>query len=959
MSIFIKDPYIFQSPTRFNKIVVNGVLGTDGSIELNGSTITSWPSGAGGVVTWGDITGYISDNATLQSALDAKYNGLPTQTGNAGKFLTTNGTIESWDTISAGDINVDSIVHNNSGNWDSVYLTVQNNSASLWNYQGTDIKSLTSNWENVYLLVNITSGIWMGTYTTVNSNSANWTTGYNNTLILSTYYINNTLNVNYLSAAIDDNTTDILTISTNVNNLLLSSTEWNALDLTVLVPYTGATSGVDLGNNWLTTNNRLRASGFYTHSGATEGAGFEYYSDERAQFKSIHPNTTQVGIALGAGWSAGTDPFGGPPGGLIAMEDSAGPSQGRILAILNEAGGPICLMPANTAGSTDTDNLKSYYGGVDIDGIFRLKSQTTNGFVKYLNGDGTFGVDTNDYQLSGTYLSGSYDVQNTLNINYLSSNIDNVYNTVNTNSASLWNYQGTDIKALTSNWENTYITVSTLSSTWVGGGGSWGSITGTLSTQTDLWDNLVTLSGRDNLSVDTIVTTNSSNWQDVYTTVGSNSGSWGGSSTTGFAHISGEVFTGNISISANTPTFTLISKDDSNNTATLSRNVTNRALTLKNYVGSPAVSPQSIYNTGTTTAPINAPSGAFPTSTGTVSYWFYKTGNPSSTITLFTKGDASTYVQTGLSTSGILTFSGTQTGTPNWSIASSALGNNVWINVTARWTTNSAELWINGSIIGSKDTVNSVNPTGTTYLYIANFIYGSGGTCYIDEYATWNRYLTDGEVGDIYNSGSSLYLVAANNFSSSGTPISTNLLGLYHFDGVLTDSSGNGYTATSSFTSYSGSIYKTVAPASTVEAQLIYSIDGLLAGEKGINTFGEIAGRTVIDGTTIRLNLGGVEKGQLNSTSLSQTLPHIITGSSDAIQLKVVANATQTNNLIEILASDGTTKLIYSNGAGVLLPLQKPTASAPTHIKGGIYFDTTLNKLRVGGLSAWETITSV
>lgn len=44
---------------------------------------------------------------------------------------------------------------------------------------------------------------------------------------------------------------------------------------------------------------------------------------------------------------------------------------------------------------------------------------------------------------------------------------------------------------------------------------------------------------------------------------------------------------------------------------------------------------------------------------------------------------------------------------------------------------------------------------------------------------------------------------------------------------------------------------------------------------------------------------------------------------------------------------------------GPLMPFQAPTASAPTYIKGGLYFDTTLNKLRVGGATGWETVTSV
>jgi len=41
-----------------------------------------------------------------------------------------------------------------------------------------------------------------------------------------------------------------------------------------------------------------------------------------------------------------------------------------------------------------------------------------------------------------------------------------VYSTVQTNSATNWNYQGTDIKALTANWQSTYTTVSSTSGTW-------------------------------------------------------------------------------------------------------------------------------------------------------------------------------------------------------------------------------------------------------------------------------------------------------------------------------------------------------------------------------------------------------------------------------------------------------------------------------------------------------------
>lgn len=67
--------------------------------------------------------------------------------------------------------------------------------------------------------------------------------------------------------------------------------------------------------------------------------------------------------------------------------------------------------------------------------------------------------------------------------------------------------------------------------------------------------------------------------------------------------------------------------------------------------------------------------------------------------------------------------------------------------------------------------------------------------------------------------------------------------------------------------------------------------------------------------------------------------------------------------LINNLEVVGTTSidggLITTNGLGVLLPAQAATTSAPAYVKGGVYFDTTLNKLRVGGATAWETITSV
>jgi hypothetical protein len=48
---------------------------------------------------------------------------------------------------------------------------------------------------------------------------------------------------------------------------------------------------------------------------------------------------------------------------------------------------------------------------------------------------------------------------------------------------------------------------------------------------------------------------------------------------------------------------------------------------------------------------------------------------------------------------------------------------------------------------------------------------------------------------------------------------------------------------------------------------------------------------------------------------------------------------------------------ITSNGT--ISPRMSTTALAPAYVKGAMYFDTTLNKLRIGGATAWETVTSV
>jgi hypothetical protein len=53
------------------------------------------------------------------------------------------------------------------------------------------------------------------------------------------------------------------------------------------------------------------------------------------------------------------------------------------------------------------------------------------------------------------------------------------------------------------------------------------------------------------------------------------------------------------------------------------------------------------------------------------------------------------------------------------------------------------------------------------------------------------------------------------------------------------------------------------------------------------------------------------------------------------------------------------TQVMALNASGSLSIYKATTAAAPAYVVGAMYFDTTLNKLRIGGASGWETVTSV
>ena len=97
---------------------------TNGQVLQYNATTQKWENSAASSGTWGSITGTLSDQTDLQTALNGKQatlvsganiktinnnsllgsgnidiDSLPSQTGQSGKFLTTDGTDASWATV--------------------------------------------------------------------------------------------------------------------------------------------------------------------------------------------------------------------------------------------------------------------------------------------------------------------------------------------------------------------------------------------------------------------------------------------------------------------------------------------------------------------------------------------------------------------------------------------------------------------------------------------------------------------------------------------------------------------------------------------------------------------------------------------------------------------------------------------------------------------------------------------
>lgn len=136
---------------------------------------------------------------------------------------------------------------------------------------------------------------------------------------------------------------------------------------------------------------------------------------------------------------------------------------------------------------------------------------------------------------------------------------------------------------------------------------------------------------------------------------------------------------------------------------------------------------------------------------------------------------------------------------------------------------------------------------------------------------------------------------------------------------------------------------------STSNAGSVQAAMSVNAYNNGTNWLGKLTGSTA----TIYNMSAGLHQWM---TSPSATTANVAFTPTVYMQISP-AGGVSIGNLTDPGASNlSVTGTIYSNG--IIRPQQATTAAAPAYVKGAIYFDTTLNKLRVGGATAWETISS-
>lgn len=253
----------------------------------------------------------------------------------------------------------------------------------------------------------------------------------------------------------------------------------------------------------------------------------------------------------------------------------------------------------------------------------------------------------------------------------------------------------------------------------------------------------------------------------------------------------------------------------------------------------PALSFGGTTNLVEANATILSGTGAF-----TITAWIYPTSFGTFPViagNYGTGGGNGTGFQFGINGSGVLGIYDGVTGITS----GQTISLNTWSFVAVKRSGTTVTFRINGTDYAGG------GPSSANISSTLNWVLGRGANYtserfsgVIDQHSVWNTALSSGSLDTIYNSGT----------GNPITPTANTLLLWEMTEGsgsTLADTSGNAHTGT--ITGATWTTGKVLMPATVTEVVVWSSENGLNASEAGIQTFGDIAGRSLIAGTSVYL----------------------------------------------------------------------------------------------------------
>lgn len=343
--------------------LTGGTVTSVGLSAPTGFSVSGSPVTVSGTLALSFASGYSLPTNVKQSNWDDAYTwvaAFPTQTGNAGKFLTTNGSILSW-------------ADNPLGTVTSVAMTVPTGltvSGSPITTSGT-------------LAVSLTAGYSIPT----TANQANWTTAYNDSII---------------SAAVTGTTTKTLTLNQQDGGTVTASwTDYDTAPVTSVFGRTGAVVAME-GDYTLTQ------LGDVTITTPTTGQVLKYNGTTWINDTDANTGTvTSVGMTVPTGLSVAGSPI--TSAGTLAVTFTTGYSIPTNASQTNwDTAYTNRITSLTTTGSSGSATLVSNtlniptYTLAGLGGVPTTRTLTINGVAYDLSADRTWTIAAGISSVSGT-----------------------------------------------------------------------------------------------------------------------------------------------------------------------------------------------------------------------------------------------------------------------------------------------------------------------------------------------------------------------------------------------------------------------------------------------------------------------------------------------------------------------------------------------------------------------------